>query len=120
LVVIVNEPFEGVPEVGAYSTLKLAVAPAATVVEVVMPLTLNPVPVTLICEMVSGVLPLFFRLAGNVSVLPTVTLPKPAVAGLAAGCACSPVPVKPMVEAVLEALLMIETLPVPLPSVVGV
>jgi hypothetical protein len=50
----------------------------------VIPLKLNPVPLAVICEMVTAVPPEFVSFSARVDVLPVVTLPKLRLVGLAA------------------------------------
>lgn len=100
--------------------MNVALAPAAIVVAVESPVTLNPEPVTVTCEKVSVVLPVFFRVIGCELLFPTETLPKLALVGLAEGWACKPVPVKPMAAGEPDALLLSEMLPDALPADVGV
>jgi hypothetical protein len=109
-------------EVGVKTALNVVLAPAAIVVDVEIPVTLNPElePVTETCEKVSVVLPLFFSVMGCELLFPTATFVKLALVGLAAGWAWSPVPLKEIAAGDPDALLVRETLPEALPSEVGV
>lgn len=119
LVDSVIEPVDELADPGANTALKFNVPPAAIVLEVVMPVTLNPDPVTLICEKDRVELPLFFKLITSELLLPTTTLPKATLVGLADPRACSPVPLKATEAGDPGALLVIEMFPAALPSAVG-
>jgi len=80
---------------------------------------LKPVPVTLACEIVRFVFPPFVMLIGCDALLPVTTFPKDTLEGLAAICACIPVPLSVIVVGEFAALLVIETLPDALPADVG-
>jgi hypothetical protein len=118
-VLSVMEPFDEVAEVGANTALKFSVPPAATVLEVDTPETLNPDPLTFTCENVNVALPEFFSVITSELLLPTTTLPKETLVGLAEPNACRPVPLKLIVAADPGALLVIEMFPAKLPSDVG-
>jgi hypothetical protein len=76
LLVTVTVP-AALPEVlGANSTLNEAVPPAATVAGVVSPLTLKVPPLTEICEMVRGAVPVFVSTKDCDLVCPWTMLPK--------------------------------------------
>ena len=92
LVVSVIDPLDEVAVVGVNTALKFSVAPAATVVDVVSPEILKPVPVTLTWEKDRVVLPLFFSAIAVELLFPTETLPKATLVGLAEPSACRPVP----------------------------
>ena len=85
-VVRVMLPVTAVAEDGVNTALKDVVPPAATVVEVESPDWLNPVPATVICEKVRVALPLFFSVIVCELLLPTVTVPKLTLVGLAEIC----------------------------------
>jgi len=119
LVVRVIDPLDVVAVVGVNTALKLSVAPAAMVLEVVNPETLRPVPVVLTCEKVSVALPVFFKVITLELLLPTTTLPKATLVGLAEPSACKPVPLNAMVAGDPGALLVMEMVPAALPSAVG-
>jgi hypothetical protein len=65
------------------------------------------------------VFPLFEMLIGCELLVPVVTLPKLTLDGLAPIAACMPVPVTTAVDGESGAVLVIETLPITLPGVVG-
>ena len=97
-------------------------APAATVIGAVNPDRLNPVPVTLACEIVRAAVPVFESITVCVAEVFTVRLPKLTAVGvtLIAGVdAATPVPVRLITAGELPALLMIEMLPDAAPAVVG-
>jgi hypothetical protein len=100
---------------GANFTEKDALCPAASVTGSAGPLTLNPVPVVVACEIVT--LAVFaVTVTFCVLLLPTVTEPK-----LAANVpmAAAPVPANGTVVVGFEALLTNEKLPVMPPAAVG-
>ena len=82
--VIANVPV-GVPDVvGVNTTLNDLLAPAAKVNGKVIPLKLNPEPVTFACETVTADPPLLVTVSVKVWLLPTTTLPKVKLGALAA------------------------------------
>jgi len=85
------------------------------------PATLNPVPVTETVAMLTGAFPVFVSWSFCVAVVPTVTLPKATLAGLAesVSIAATPVPVSGVLKGEFPALLMIAMLPDAAPVVVG-
>jgi hypothetical protein len=82
-VVSAMEPTMAVVEVGLNTTLNDTLLPAAMVVDVVSPVTLKPVPVTLTCETVNVALPEFVSVMLWELLPPTATLPKLAEFGVA-------------------------------------
>jgi hypothetical protein len=105
---------------GPNTALNVAALPAPIVTGAVMPVVLKPAPVTVTEETVTDALPPFVRLMVCELLVPVDTLPNAAVVGVAASCACIPVPLKVMVAGEPGALLTIEILPVSLPGVGGV
>jgi hypothetical protein len=93
--------------------------PAAMVVAVERPVMLNPAPVTVTCENVRVVLPLFVKVMVWELLLPIATFPKLTLVGEAAISAWRPVPLKAMVAGDPGALLVMEMLPDALPADVG-
>jgi hypothetical protein len=87
LVVSVTDPLMVAVEVGVKTALNVTVPPAATVVDVVSPVMLMPVPATTIFEKVSGAFPLFRRVTGCELLLPTATIENATFVGEAAICA---------------------------------
>ena len=68
---------------GAKLTVRVALWPGASTCPLLMPLTLKPVPVTLIPDTVTLELPLFERVVFRLLVAPTFTFPKLKLVGLA-------------------------------------
>jgi hypothetical protein len=120
LLVMVRLPV-GVPAVvGANTTLNDLLAPAARVRGNVRPLTLNPAPVAVACEMVTLDPPLLVTVSERVCVAFTSTLPKLKLGLVAASApAVLAVPDRGMERVEFEALLVRVTLPVGVPAVVG-
>jgi len=85
-VVSVMLPVTAVAEEGVKTALKVVLPPAAIVVDVDSPDWLNPVPATVICEKVRVALPLFLSVIGCELLLPTATVPKLTLVGLAEIC----------------------------------
>jgi hypothetical protein len=83
-VVRVIEPVTAPDEDGSNVALKVALAPAAIVVDVLRPVCPNPEPETLICENVSVASPLLVNVIDCDFVLPIATVPKLTLVGLAA------------------------------------
>jgi hypothetical protein len=63
-VVTVIEPLTAPDVEGSNVALKVALPPAGTIVDVVMPFTPNPAPVTLTCETANATFPLFRNVIG--------------------------------------------------------
>lgn len=109
------------PEVvGANFTWKVALCPAASVAGSVRPLMVNPVPLTVACEMVTLAV-LAVTVMFCVLLLPTVTLPKLSEVGLAVRvpAGLTPLPLRAIEDVEVEALLTSERLPEAVPAVVG-
>src|SRR5580698_9870479 len=106
-------------DVGANLALNVVLNPAPNVTGVVIPVVLKPAPVTVTAEMVTVALPPFVSVMVCELFVPVATLPNAAVVGVAASCACVPVPLKLIVVGELGALLTIEMLPLTLPADVG-
>ena len=89
LVVSTMEPVTLVGEPGVKIAFKVAVAPAAIVVDVEIPELLKPeaAPVVLTWENLSVEVPPFLRVMGCESLFPTTTLAKATLAGFAEICA---------------------------------
>jgi hypothetical protein len=98
-----------------------ALLPALIVIGMVAPLMLNPVPEGVAWLTVNVAFPGFESVTVCDVVVPTAALPNVTLAGLIVSCACEavPVPDKPITSGEPGALLVIETLPVVLPAVVG-
>ena len=114
------EPVAALAEDGSNVALKVVLAPAARVVDVLRPVCAKPVPETAIWVKVSVALPPFFKVMGKVSVVPSATVPKLTLDGLAEISACRPVPVSAIVVGEAAALLVMLIVPAALPAVVGV
>lgn len=108
--------------VGANCTVKVVLPPAGKESGVAMPLTLNPDPLEVTLVIVSVTFPVFVSVTTCLPLLPTLTLPKVTLEGLALsdGVAVVPVPVKEIVSGELGALLMREIDPETLPVEEGV
>jgi hypothetical protein len=120
LLASVTDP-ETPPDVdGVKTALNVAVFPAATVRGALNPEVLKPVPVTATCEIVRLALPPFETVMVCELLLPTTTLPKAALDGAAAICACVPVPLHVIARGEPGALLANEMLPLAPPVEDGV
>jgi hypothetical protein len=94
--------------------------PAANVLGVLIPLKLNPLPLTAACEIVTLLPPVFVIVALAVCCAPTVTLPNALLAGLLVSCpAVTPVPESEIVSVGVDAFEVSVTVPVALPAVCG-
>ena len=120
LLVMVRLPV-GVPAVvGANTTLNDLLAPAARVKGNVRPVTLNPFPVAVACEIVTLDPPLLVTVSERVCVASTRTLPKLKLGLVAASVpAVVAVPDNEIESVGLEASLVRVILPVGVPAVVG-
>jgi hypothetical protein len=105
--------------VGANFAVNDVVCPAAKVAGVARPLTLNPAPEVLACEIVRLADPEFVRVTLCEPELPTASEPKVTAAGFAASWPCAPLPVIEIVVGEFGALLTIEIVPLVLPPAVG-
>ncbi len=105
--------------VGANLAVNVALCPALIVNGVVIPLMLNPAPETLAADMVTLAVPVLFNVTVAEPLLPTATLPKLTLAGLAPSVPCMPVPLSVIPNGDPGALLAIEMLPLALPVAVG-
>jgi hypothetical protein len=93
--VMVRFPLAEPAAPGANDTVKVALSPLLSVTGVVIPLRLNPVPVTPTCVTDTLEPPVFVMVSESFPVLPTFTLPKLKVAGFALrkpAAIASPVP----------------------------
>lgn len=88
---------------------------------VVIPLTLNPVPVIPTCDTDTLELPVFVIDSESVPVLPTFTLPKLRLVGLAANApGVTPVPDTGMLNVEFVAVEVMLRLPLTAPAAVGI
>jgi hypothetical protein len=113
-------PVTALDAVGVNTTLNCAVPPAAMVVGVDILDMLNAAPLTVADEIVSVALPLFESVIVCELLLPTVTLPKLALAGVAENCGWVPVPVRGTVSEKLEPEPPSVMVPLTAPEVTGV
>jgi hypothetical protein len=113
------EPLTAPAAVGANTALNVADLPAAILNGALMPVVLKPAPATVIAEIVTVALPPLVRLIVCELLVPVITFPKAALVGVAVSCGWVAVPVRPIVNGELGALLMIEMLPTGLPAEVG-
>jgi len=120
LLVTETLPLKAPPLAGANATLIVALVPAARVRGVVTPLTLNPVPDAATCETVIGPVPELVRVACNVLLLPTLTLPKLRLRGLALRRYDRPKPDSETVVGEPPRRLTTDTVPLAVPATVGV
>jgi hypothetical protein len=104
--------------VGAKTTLKLIVLFGVSVCAV-KPVTLKPVPVTLSDETTRFAVPVFFRVIACVEPVPSATLPKATLDGVAEIPGCVPVPVSAIVVGEPARFVFTEMVPERLPPVVG-
>jgi hypothetical protein len=119
--VIVRLPAALPADCGAKVSVKLVPWPPARVTGSVSPLKLKPVPLAVACEIVTLAPPVLVRVAACCWLLPTATLPKSTLAGfIVSEPGAMPVPDKDMERAPLEALLVIEIVPLTLPVEEGV
>jgi hypothetical protein len=114
------EPVTAPVAPGAKTALNVVFEPAGIVIGALRPVILNPVPVTVACEITRLAVPLFVKLIVCELLVPVETFPKPAVLGIALICAWLPLPLNATANGELGALLATEMLPVALPDVVGV
>lgn len=122
LLVTVTLPERLAAVAGANVTLNVMDCPAASASGTVNPATLNPVPLSLICEIVTLELPVFFSVTLCVALVPVTTLPKLSDAGLTVSCSAdaTPVPASATTSGELGAFLTSVTLPVKLLAVADV
>src|SRR5207245_2476639 len=118
LLEIDTEPLKLPAAFGANCTLKFPLCPGPSVVGIARPLKLNPVPVTVACEIVKLAVPLFLTCIVCEFVFPDTTEPKLALDGVTLNPACTPVPVT-AASAFTPSLFVTVKLPVAAPLVVG-
>ena len=108
---------------GSKLTVKVANCPGASDEGAGIPLAVNPLPVTLTCEMLTEVLPVFVKVTAlELLVVPTRIFPKFKLLALGESCnVCAvPAPLSAIFAlGVFAALLRTVTLPVALPPVSG-
>ncbi len=104
---------------GANSPLKVVLCPAASVSGTDKPVMLNPVPEVLVAEIVTPAVPELLNVKVCAPLLPTSTLPKLKLEGLAVSVPCTPVPLKAIVAGDPGALLLMAMFPEALPVDAG-
>src|SRR5271169_6146457 len=92
------EPVTAPAAPGAKTALKVVFEPAGIVIGALRPVMLNPVPVTVACEITRLAVPLFVRLIVCELLVPVETFPKAAVTGIALICAWLPLPLNAIVN----------------------
>ncbi len=80
---------------------------------------LNPVPMTVACEIVTLLVPVLLIETGCVLLVPSATLPNARLDGAAFSDRLTPVPESDTVAGEFAALLTTATLPVAVPATVG-
>jgi len=96
LLVMVTLPERLAAVAGANITLNVVDCPAARASGTVKPATLNPVPLSLICETVTLEFPVFVTLTLCVVLVPVAMLPKLSDTGLAVSCSAGATPMPPV------------------------
>jgi len=118
--VTVTLPLTAPADVGAKETVKVALFPVLSVSGVVIPLKLNPAPVTATLETVMLVPPVLVMVSDRDPLLPRLTLPKLRLVGLDASApGVTPVADSGTVKVEFVAVELRETLPVTAPAAVG-
>jgi len=119
--VIVTFPLTAPADGGVNETLKVALWPDVSVTGAVIPLTLNPLPLTPTCEIVTLEPPLLVRVSDNVCLFDTCTLPKLRLVGFDPSVpAVTPVPDNGIVNVGFDAFEVIVTFPLTAPADAGV
>lgn len=119
LLVIEMLPLPAPADAGEKVALKLALCAALRIKGVDNPLMLKPVPETPPCEIVTMLVPEFVSVIVCDPPLPTRTLPKLKLEGVAVRVPCTAAPLKAIVAGDPGALLLIEMLPDALPVDAG-
>jgi len=119
LLVIEMLPLPAPADAGEKVALKLALCAALRIKGVDNPLMLKPVPETPPCEIVTMLVPEFVSVIICDPPLPTRTLPKLKLEGVAVRVPCTAAPLKAIVAGDPGALLLIEMLPDALPVDAG-
>lgn len=118
--VIVMLPLTAPAALGVNETLNVALWPAPIVTGAVIPLKLNPVPLTATFDTETLDPPVFVIVSDWLCVLPTVTVPKLTLVGFAASVpGVTPVPDSPMVSDGFDASEVIVTVPLAAPADCG-
>src|SRR6266550_4227427 len=118
---IATFPLAAPGAVGANPAVKVTLWPAFRVVGNVSPVIENPVPVTFPCQMVTAAPPVLVSVSERLALLPTWTLLKGRLVGLAESVpGVWPVPVTGIFRVGLAPLDVIVTLPLAAPGAVAV
>jgi hypothetical protein len=118
--VTVTLPLALAAAAGVKVTVKLALCPALSVTGVEIPLSVKPVPLIATCEIVTVEPPVFVTVSDSPRLLPTVTVPKFRLVGLAPSApTAAPVPDNATDSEGLGAFDVIVTLPLALPDAFG-
>jgi hypothetical protein len=108
-------------DAGVNVTVKVALWPDVKVTGVVIPLKLNPVPLTATWEIVTLAPPVLVNVSDSDCLFPTVTLPNPRLVGFDPNVpGATPVPDRGLVSVGLDPFDVSVTLPVALPADAGV
>jgi hypothetical protein len=119
--VMATLPLTAPGAVGVNNTLKLALWPAVRVTGALIPLTLNPVPLTPTWEIVTVDPPVLVTVSESVLLLLTGTLPKARLVGFdPIAPAATPVPVNGIFSIGFDAVEVMVTSPLTAPATVGV
>jgi hypothetical protein len=120
LEVMLTLPLAAPAVVGANFTENVVLCPVVKVTGKVRPLKLKPVPLALAAEMVRVDPPELVRVSERVVLLPSSTLPKARLVGLAVSVPCvTPVPLSEMLKLGFEAVEVTLILPLSAPAEVG-
>ena len=118
--VTVTLPLALVAEVGANVTVNVAACPGVSVTGVVIPLSVNPVPATATCEIMSDEPPVFVTVSESGWLFPVCTVPKFRLVGLAPSApGAAPVPVNGSDSEGFGPFDVMVTLPLALPVACG-
>ena len=118
--VMVTVPLALPATCGANVTENVVLCEGFRVSGVVIPLSWNPVPLTLACEMLTAEPPVLVSVTVADFVVPSVTLPNASLVGLSESVPTeTPVPVSDMVSVGFDAFDVIVTVPLALPAVCG-
>jgi len=121
VLVTVTEPVSLPATLGLKITLNVVLCPALRLTGVLAPVIANPVPLSLICEIVTFEFPEFVKVTFCVAVDPIFTFPKAilVVLKVKACVAATPVPLSAIAAGEFGALLTMLTLPVTTPAAAG-
>jgi|SRR5271163_1687742 len=118
--VTVTLPLTAPADVGVNETLKLVLCPEVSVTGTLVPLRLNPDPLTAMAEIVTDEPPVFVTVSDSVVLTPTCTLPKLRLVGFEPRVpAVTPVPDNGIVNVGFEPFEVTVTLPLTAVADVG-